>query len=117
MCTYIAKNLEFLNTFVHIHTRTSGDHARIQDYNDGIHCECTTNCGFTHVSFVQNVTYVRSFSSRAREICKSGKLLLKLQLTIEENLHLAIRKITHYTVHMAISQVAFYTNQKRSNFL
>ena len=30
----------------------------------GTHCECTTNHGFTHVSFVRNVAHV---SSRDRE--------------------------------------------------
>ena len=67
LCAYIAENLEFLHTPVHIHARTRGDHARIQDYNDGTHCECTTNYDFTHVSVVQNVAHVRFFSSRACE--------------------------------------------------
>ena len=31
------------------YTHACDDHARIKDYNDGIHCECMTNYGFTHV--------------------------------------------------------------------
>ena len=67
LCTYIAENLEFLDTPVHIHVRRQGDHAQIQDYNDGTHCECTSNYSFTHVSVVRNVAQVRFFSSRTRE--------------------------------------------------
>ena len=53
LCTYVyaLENLGFIDTHVH-NTCTCGDHARIQDYNDGTHCKCTTNYGFTHVSFV-----------------------------------------------------------------
>ena len=73
LCTYTAENLELLDTPVHIHihiyiyiyARTCGVYAQIQDYNDGTHCKRTTNYGFTHVSFVQNVAHVRIFSSRA----------------------------------------------------
>ena len=64
---YTVENLAFVDTPVHSYTHTRGDHARIHNYNDGTHFECTTNYGFTHVSFVQNVAHVRLFSSRARE--------------------------------------------------
>ena len=47
--------------------RTRGNHAWIQDDNDGTRCECMTNYSFTHVSFVQNVNHVRFFRSRSRE--------------------------------------------------
>ena len=61
-------------TYIRIH----GDHAQIQDYNDGTHCECTTDYGFTHVSFIRSVAHMRFFSSRAPEFYKLGKFLLKL---------------------------------------
>ena len=43
LCTYVVENLEFLDTPVHIHAC-----AQIQEYNDVIYCECTSNYGFTH---------------------------------------------------------------------
>ena len=59
LCKYTAENLEFLDTPVHIHIATRGDHAQLQDCNDATHCRCTTNYGFAHVSFVRNVTHVK----------------------------------------------------------
>ena len=50
LCTYTAENLEFLDSPVHIHVH-------------GV----TMNKYKTHVSFVQNVTHMRFFSSRASE--------------------------------------------------
>ena len=44
LCTYTAENLEFLDIPVHnYYTRTRGDYAQIQDYNDDTHYECMTN--------------------------------------------------------------------------
>ena len=67
------ENLESLDALVHrsiyVHVVTM----RTQDYNDGTHYECMTNYGFTHVSFVRNVAYVRFFSSRACEFLSQGK--------------------------------------------
>ena len=34
---------------VHVATCASGDHAQMEDYNDGTRCLCMTNYGFTHV--------------------------------------------------------------------
>ena len=67
LCTYTVENLEFLDVPVHIHIHMHGDHAQIQDYNDGTHYKCTTNYSFSHVSFVQNVAHVRFFRKRTYE--------------------------------------------------
>ena len=53
LCKYTSESLWVSDTPVHIHVHVHGDHVRIQDYNDDTHCECMTNYGFTHVSFVQ----------------------------------------------------------------
>ena len=54
------EELEFLDTPIHMihthnYTRACGDHARTQDYNDGIHLKCMIkfNFSFTYVNFVQ----------------------------------------------------------------
>ena len=48
------EDVEFLDT-------AHSDHARVQDYNDGTHCECTTNHGSTHAHLVRNAAHVRFF--------------------------------------------------------
>ena len=48
LCVHIlgsAEDLGFLDTSVHIHVHVV-THARIQDYNDGTHCECMINYGY-----------------------------------------------------------------------
>ena len=61
------------------YTHACGDHARIQNYNNGTHCGCMTNYGFNHVNFVRNVAHVRLFSSRVHEFLNQEKFyLLKL---------------------------------------
>ena len=44
---------EILVAPVHIATHAHGDHAQMEDYNDGIHHACMTNYGFIYVNFVQ----------------------------------------------------------------
>ena len=45
LCTDSEEDHEFLDTLVYIYMYVH-DHARIEDYDDGNHCMCTTNYGF-----------------------------------------------------------------------
>ena len=65
LCTYLAENLEFLYTPVHVHMVIMHKYKTVMMVHT--HCECMTNYGFIHVSFVQNVAHVRLFSIRAHE--------------------------------------------------
>ena len=62
-----AENLEFLDTpiCIHIHMVTMHEYKTLMMVRT--HCDCMTKYGSTQVSFVQNVTQVRFFSSRACE--------------------------------------------------
>ena len=65
LSTHTAETLQFSDTPVHIHVHVVTMHK--YKIIDGTQCECTTNYGFTHVSFVQNVAHMRCLSSRACE--------------------------------------------------
>ena len=58
LCTYTVKDLEFLDTPIHRHVHMHDHHAKIQDYNDGTHCKCTTNYSLNyHANFARNVAH------------------------------------------------------------
>ena len=40
------------------YTRARSDHAQIQDYNDGTHCECMTNDGLYKMSLMWDYSVV-----------------------------------------------------------
>ena len=72
-----------------------GDHAQIQDYNDGIQLKCTTNYDFINVSLVQNVALMRFFSSMVLGLVNIHieKISTKAKTHDLENLY--IGKITY----------------------
>ena len=74
-------------------------------YNDSTHCDCTKNYSFKHVSFVQNITHIRFFSGRTREILNQENFL---KLAIWENLQLG--KITLCTIIHRILRSYLYSN-------